>query len=77
MVFYPSGHAALAIEPTDRGIKQTAFDDDKKGTVLFNFVRTAPPTKHTRKHTMHSAPCTSTSQPKQRTSAAHPAPPSL
>jgi hypothetical protein len=37
MVFYPSGHAALAIEVTDRGIKQTAFDDGKKGTVLFNF----------------------------------------
>jgi hypothetical protein len=37
MVFYPSGHAALSIEPTDRGIKQMGFDDDKKGTVLFNF----------------------------------------
>ena len=37
MVFYPSGHAALSIEPTDRGIKQMGFDDDKAGTVLFNF----------------------------------------
>ena len=37
MVFYPSGHAALSIEPTDKGIKQMGFEDDKSGTVLFNF----------------------------------------
>ena len=37
MVFYPSGHAAIAIEPTESGIKQIGYEDDKKGTVLFNF----------------------------------------